>query len=102
MSPVEHAMALVPGEIRTLTSQELEDARRWRTQLETWISANGPVPAGVDLKWPSIATTVAVEHAADGGTTLCGIGEQRYDVYRTHFRPSSPLACSDCRVANDA
>lgn len=90
-------MALVPGEIRTLTNQELEDARRWRTRLEAWISENGPVPAGVDLTWPSIATTVAVEHAADSGTTLCGIDEQRYDVYRTHFRPSSPLACPDCR-----
>ncbi|MGW2092901.1 hypothetical protein [Promicromonospora sukumoe] len=90
-------MALVPGEIRTLTSQALEGARRWRTQLETWIAANRPVPAGVDLTWPTIATTVAVGHAADGGTALCGIDEQRYEVYRTYFRPNSPLTCPDCR-----
>jgi hypothetical protein len=39
------------------------------------------------------------EHAADGGSTLCGIACHAVVILRRLFRPSHPEACPACREA---
>jgi hypothetical protein len=59
--------------------------------------ADGPVPVGVELAWPTVVTEGRVEHAVVGSSTLCGIAEPGYEILRQAFRADSPLACPGCQ-----
>ncbi|MCC2322144.1 hypothetical protein [Cellulomonas xiejunii] len=95
-----YAMALVPGERRALSPDEMAVARDWVSRLQARAAGGGRIPAGVVLAWPSVVAEVRVEHAAADGATLCGIDASRYEVYRALFEWSSPRACPTCARAD--